>query len=173
LKCQHDDQDGHQCGASALKGRRHCFFHCQDKDIREIRKHAQSAGGSQRKPKASLPALNFNFSDPREIARVLSQLAQLVYTARLDRRRAETISRLGDRALRALEIGSLATEQAKIKRVIEAEKTLPPNFAAEIEQSRQAGDDASFRRQVLELYEERETADRPAAETDKNKNEGK
>jgi hypothetical protein len=173
MNCQFVDANGRQCRAKALKGGKHCFFHSREKKVREQRRQAQSQGGSQPKTKAALPALNFNFSDPRQIPQLASQLAELVYFGRLDRRRAETISRLAGRALGALEAGAFADELAQMKQVAEAEKSLPADLAASIEQSERAADDASFRRRVVELrrrleQEQREAAANQSTEFDKN-----
>ena len=151
MQCQHVDEHGHPCGAKPLTGREFCFFHCQDRKVREMRRQAQTRGGSQPKKKAPLPPLNFNFGDPRTMPEALSQMADEVRAGTLAPKTATAIGQLMDRALDALKVGFLAEELAEVRRIIEAEKGLPPDFLASIEHARKVEDDRTFKERVVEL----------------------
>jgi hypothetical protein len=153
MRCKYIKENGCQCQSKAQTGDidGYCFFHSLDPETIKKRGQAQKLGGTRGRRKYSvLPPLTFHFYDPLKIPWELSALADRVYLGVISVERAIAIGRLSNWSLPALVAGAVAEDVAHVKQIADAEKVFAPdsNGANEF---KQADEDASFRREVVEL----------------------
>ena len=127
MHCEANTKVGTRCRALALGGSRFCFFH--DSTLLEARKRAQTEGGrASGRTREALPVDEFELSDPVKILAMLTVATNLVFSGRLDAKRAHALGHLADCALKAYPLGKAKEMQELILQRLEEHHTRPPDF---------------------------------------------
>jgi hypothetical protein len=107
-KCHANKADGSRCGALALPGQEHCFFHAPSRE--QERAAARSRGGQASRRKAAVLPLDtaeLALATVDDVVKLLAQTINQTRTGRLDTRTANAVGYLCGILLKALQDSDL------------------------------------------------------------------
>ena len=116
--CQHIKTNGLQCGSPALHGHNHCYFHCQQYDLRRRKRNAKP-------PACELPPLE----DANAIQVAVMEIARALLEDRLELRRASLLLyalQIASSNLKRVNFEPLALQRHASQSAVEPQTRKPP-----------------------------------------------